>query len=67
MQADTYWNVRLLDAPRPRCTDRREHGRYLTRNFWMIDPDFNRKNKTNNPNMDLNISMKHKWKEANET
>ena len=67
MLADTYWNVPMLDAPRQRCTDRREHGRYLTRNFWMIDPDFNRKNKTNNPNKDLNTSMTHNWKEANET
>ena len=33
MQADSYGNVPLLDAPHQRCTEKREHGRYLTRNF----------------------------------
>ena len=40
MQADSYWNVPLLHAPRQRCTDRREHVRYFTRNFKMRDPYF---------------------------
>ena len=30
IQADSCWNAPLLDAPHQRCTDRREHGRYLT-------------------------------------
>ena len=57
MQADSYWNVSLLDEPRQRCTDRREHERHLTRNFTMRDPDFTRIDQMNNPN----------WQEANET
>ena len=56
-QADSYWNVSLLDAPRQRCTDRREHQRHLTRNFKMRDPDFTSIDQMNNPN----------WQEANET
>ena len=57
MQADSYWNVSLLDEPRQRCPDRREHERHLTRNFTMRDPDFTRIDQMNNPN----------WQEANET
>ena len=66
MQADSYWNVPLLDAPHQRCTDRRGHGRYLTRNFKMRDPDFTSIDQMKNPNMDLNIAMKDNWQEANE-
>ena len=57
MQADSYWNVSLLDEPLQRCTDRREHERHLTRNFTMRDPDFTRIDQMNNPN----------WQAANET
>ena len=57
MQADSYWNVSLLDEPRQRCPDRREHERHLTRDFTMRDPDFTRIDQMNNPN----------WQEANET
>ena len=57
MQAGSYWNVSLLDEPRQRCPDRREHERHLTRNFTMRDPDFTRIDQMNNPN----------WQEANET
>ena len=50
MQADSYWDV-LLDIPCQKCPDRRENGRYLSRNFnirdaeltsigEMRDPDF---------------------------
>ena len=65
MQAESNWNVLLLDAPHQRCTDRREHGRCLTRNFKMRDPDFTSKDQMNTPKMDLNIVMKHNWQEAN--
>ena len=66
MQPDSYWNVSLLDAPHQRCNDRREHGRYLTRNFKMRDPNFISIDHMNNPNMNLNIAGKDNWQEANE-
>ena len=66
MQADSYWNVPLLDAPHQRCTDRREHGKYLTRNFKMRDPEFTSINQMNNPNIHLNNAGKDNWQEANE-
>ena len=49
MQADSYWDVSLLDTPHQRCIDRRENGRYLTRNFKMRDPDFISTDKMRDP------------------
>ena len=66
MQANSYWNVPLLNVPHQRCTDRREHGRYLTRNFKMRHLDFTSIEQMNNPNIDLNIARKYNWQEANE-
>ena len=66
IQADSCWNAPLLDAPHQRCTDRREHGRYLTRNFKMGDPDFTIIDQMNNPSIDLNTAKKDNWQEANE-
>ena len=66
MQADSYWNVPLLDVPHQRCTDRREHGRCLTRNFKMRGPDFISIDQMNNPNIDLNTARKDNRQEANE-
>ena len=33
MQVGSYWNVPPLDTQHQRCTDRRENGRYFTRNY----------------------------------
>ena len=63
-QADNYWNIPLLDAPHQTCTDRREHERYLTRNFKIRNPDFTRIDQMNN--LDLNTARKDNWQEANE-
>ena len=57
MQTDSYQNVPPLDTPHQRCTDRRENGRYLTRNFKMRGPDFSSIGEMNNPNMDLNTAI----------
>ena len=62
-QADSYWNVPPLETPHERCTDRREKGGYLTRNFKMRDPDFT---SIDNPSMDLNNAIKDNWQEAND-
>ena len=64
--ADGYWNVPLLDAPHQWCTDRKEHGRYLTRDFKIRDPDFTSIDQMNTPNIDLNTARKDNWQEANE-
>ena len=66
MQADSYWNVPLLDASHQRCTDSREHEEYLARDFKMRDPNFNSIDQMNNPNMDLNTAMNNNWQKANE-
>ena len=66
MQTDSYWNVPLLDASHQRCTDRREHEEYLTRDFKMRDPNFTSIDQMNNPNMDLNTAMNNNWQKANE-
>ena len=74
MQADSYWNVPPLDTPCQRYTDRRQNGRYPTRNFRMRDPDFTSIDKMrgldftsiDNPSMGLNTGIKDNWQEANE-
>ena len=48
MQAESYWDVPTLDTPH-QYTDRRENGRYLTRNFKMTDPDFTSIGKMRDP------------------
>ena len=58
MQADSYWYVPLLDPPHQRFTDRKEHDRYLKRNFKIRDPDFTSVDQMNNPNMDFNNAVK---------
>ena len=58
MQADSYWNVPLLDAQHQRCPDRREHGRYLTRKSKIRNPDFTSIDQMSKPNMDLNTARK---------
>ena len=66
MQADSYWNVPLLDAPHQRCTDRSEHGMHHARNFKMGDPAFTSIDQMSNPNVDLKTAIKNSWQEANE-
>ena len=66
MQTDSYWNVPFIDVSHQMCTDRRGHGRYLTKNFKMRDPDFTGISQLNNPNMDLITARKKNWYEANE-
>ena len=66
MQADSYWIVPLLDPPHQRFTDRKEHDRYLKRDFKIRDPDFTSIDQMNNPNMDFNNAVKDNWQEANE-
>ena len=66
MQANSYWNVPLLDAPHQSGTDRKEHRKYLTRVFQMRDPDITSIDQMNNLNVSLNTSRKDDWQEANE-
>ena len=62
MQAESYWNVPHLNAPHQRCTDKREHERYLTRNFKMRDPDFTSTEQMDSLNIDLKITGKKQMK-----